>query len=153
MISGYELNYNVLNNKEFLYDYISKIKHRILFFETKILKHEDEVSSNPKYFDQALIYNDFINNYKEELTFIYKQMKEFLLKKVDDLDNKYIKALFKKICITYNIKDSVPIKHMAEEYKKVYGWITMNDIKVLLNNFFVIKKVKGIISVVGIILL
>jgi hypothetical protein len=110
-------------------------------------------SNCPKYFDQALIYNDFINNYKEEITFIYKQMKEFLLKKVDDLDNKYIKSLFKKICITYNIKDSVTIKHMAEEYKKVYGWITMNDIKKLLNNFFVIKKVKGVISVIGIILL
>ena len=135
MISGYELNYNVLNNKEFLYDYISKIKHRINFFENKILQHEDEVSSNPKYFDQKLIYNDFINNYKEELTFIYKQMKEFLLKKVDDLDNKYIKSLFKKICITYNIKDSVTIKHMAEEYKKVYGWITMTDIKKLLDHF------------------
>ncbi len=153
MISGYELNFNVLNNKEFLYDYISKIKHRVLFFENKILQHKDETATNPKYFDQALIYNDFINNYKEELTFIYKQMKEFLLKKVDDLDNKYIKSLFKKICITYNIKDSVTIKHMAEEYKKVYGWITMNDIKKLLNNFFVIKKVKGVISVIGIILL
>ena len=42
---------------------------------------------------------------------------------------------------------------MAEEYKKVYGWITMTDIKKLLDHFFVIKKVKGVISVVGIILL
>ncbi len=42
---------------------------------------------------------------------------------------------------------------MAEEYKNVYGWITLNDIKNLLSNFYVVKKVKGVISVVGIILL
>ena len=136
MISGYELNFNVLNNNEFIYEYIRKIRNRITLFENRIFKHKDEIDSNPKYFDEALIYNDYINNYKDELTFIYKEMKNHILNKVEKSENKYIKSLFRNIHITYDTHDRIPLKKLQSDYFNVYGYITLKNLKDLLNEFW-----------------
>ena len=104
MISGLELNYNILYNKEFVYDYVSKIKNRIITFESRIDK------TNTKNINKAEDYIEFIDSYKNELVFIYKQMREHPLKLIDSLDSKYIKSLFKKVFITYDTNDRIPLK-------------------------------------------
>ena len=77
-------------------------------------------------------------------------MREHLLKLIDSLDRKYIKSLFKKVFITYDTNDRIPLKKLLLDYRDVYGWITLKNLKELLSQIFVVKKVCGVMVVLGI---
>ena len=95
MISGYELSFNIKNNETFVYDYITRLKHRNMTFEKKLDKLKDSKSKTSIH--KCVDYVEAIEENKKEILFIYDEMKIKMRNEILNLSNKYLKEFLKYI--------------------------------------------------------
>ena len=148
MISGNELSFNIKNNETFVYDYITRLKHRNMTFEKKLDKLKDSKSKTSIH--KCVDYVEAIEENKKEILFIYDEMKIKMRNEILNLSNKYLKEFLKYITITFDLNDRKSVKVLLDIYNKVYGWVSYKDFKKMLSEIFLVRKINGCTVVLGI---